>query len=281
MSRTRGDLDALVRDAPRLAAVPLALVAVHLLLAPATRDALAFEAATVEPVTMWTAAYVHVDEGHLWSNVAGYWLAVLPAWVLHVKWGRRDRFWAAVAVVLVAVPFVTAAGSYLAFRFVHGATETAVTRGFSGVVGGLAGVLFGSLVVFLAERYDRFRASMAAQFLLLVLSVLVLYGLAADVPLPLAALLVAGLVAAGVGVLPRDRRPAALYRAALAERWSLALVAYGACSLALLSVSLFPADVTTGGGITNVYSHAAGLVAGAGVPLATHRVRGGKPRGER
>lgn len=271
MEGSRGDVGALVRDAPLLLAVPGVLVATHLLLAPAARDALAFRAADLDPVTMWTAAYVHVDAGHLRSNVAGYCLAVLPAWVLHVKWRHRERFWVAVGVVLVAVPFATAAGSYLAFRFLHGATETAVTRGFSGVVGGIGGLLFGSLVAFLVDRYGRWRASMAAQFLLIALSGVLLYRLPADVSLPLVALLSAGLVAAAASLLPSERTPRALARAAWAERWSLALLAYGVCSLALLLWSLFPADVTTGGGFTNVYSHATGLVVGAAVTLTTHR----------
>jgi MFS family permease len=178
---------------------------------------------------LWTSAYVHLDDQHLFSNLQGYGTAIAPLYVLYWYWGRRRDLRRAILVMLLVFPFLVSGASYLVFGFVFHATETAATRGFSGIVAALAGFLFGSLVAFLAERYGRFRGISAGLLMLLVALGALLFSVSAVVAWWEMGVIALGIVLEASILVPREvlTRPSELRRV-VAENWeAFGVVVYG------------------------------------------------------
>lgn len=252
-------------DLALLAGIPAVLVLVHVAV-PSGGETLAFDHSTVDPLRTWTAAYVHLDDAHLRENLLGYGIAVLPLYTLYRTWGRRREFWTAVAVLLAVGPWVIAAGDYVAYRYVV-PLDGVVTRGFSGIVGGLAGLLWASVPAYVADEYGRWRAVRVGMVALLVPLVALLANLS-GLSVPTAAVVAIGLGAALANVVPRElwSDPAGLWASVRAEWLAVATVGYCVIAVALLLVNLFPAMLVDGGGVTNVFAHGIGLCFGSLVP---------------
>ncbi|MFB6142407.1 MAG: hypothetical protein ABEJ30_03585 [Halorientalis sp.] len=244
-------------DLAGVAAVPVALVAVHVGLSPETRAAWAFSHETVRPLALYTSTLVHVDAGHLLGNVSGYLAATVVAYGLSLQAGRRRWFRRTALAVLAVLPVAVGLTSYalLAAQF---PSLDPVTRGFSGVAAGFVGVLFVALSAALAATHGRRTALVVslAVWLLILAEVSVAYGdrwrWAA------VALAVGGWVLCVRDLVdgPGIPDPGALLRGRNAQ-FTLAVVL-----LAVLVAQLFPPDVVGDDGVTNVFAHGAGLVSG-------------------
>ena len=246
-------------------AIAAVLAGLHFLLPQSIQDQLVFQHANLNPLTMWTSAFVHLDNQHLFSNLQGYATAIAPLYILYWHWGRRRDLRRAVLLMLLVFPFLVSGASYLVFRFVYHASEMTVTRGFSGIVGALAGFLFASLVAFLADRYGRFRGLSAGMLMLLVALGALLFSVSAVVTWWEMGLVVFGIVLEASILVPREVlvRPGELRRV-FEENWeAFGLVVYGFLAVVVLVLGLFPAEVVHEGGMTNIFGHGVGFGLGA------------------
>ena len=240
--------------------VPLVLAAVHLLLPPAVQEAYVLRPDAATPVTLFTAAYLHVSDAHLLANVVGYGLGALSAYLLCLLLAERRWFRLSTLALLFGLPVLVNWTSLLVLDL-YFVDWSGRARGFSGVAAGFGGFALAALLAFVGRRTDRGTALFAgpAVLLLLLLEVLVIY--AGEFP-PTAT----ALVALGVGLclfeasrrwrrrgLPETRAEwLAAGLVALVVAWTLLVVGW-------IVAGLFPADVVDGGNFTNIFAHAIGF----------------------
>lgn len=257
VSRNRGV------DLAVLFAIPLVLVAVHVYV-PSARETLVFDHGNPTLLTAWTAGYVHLDATHLRSNVFGYFIAVFPTYVLFLAWNRRRRFWVGMVTLLLAGPVVVSYGNWLVFRLLLDGRAVAASRGFSGVVAGISGVLLVSLVAFVGDEYDRRRAFFGGQLVVLLLVGAELLAISPRVrPIEGTLLLVGvGLAVASLVPVRALGHPTTLWPTVRKNALAVGMLAYSTVALVYLFVALFPTDVVDGGQFTNVYGHAVGFLFG-------------------
>lgn len=258
----------LLRDLALLAALPAALALLHLFLPPSVHDALVFVHADPSPVTAWTAAFVHLDDQHLVSNVVGYSAAVLPAYLLFAYRDRRRAFWVALLAFLAVVPLVASTASYLVYKHVFHVSETAVSRGFSGVVAACYGLLYAGTVGFVRELSDWRRAVNFGLAVLLLVLVGILFRGGALEPV-VAAVAGVGVVLVGSDLVPRDawREPRRVLGQMAREPGSVLLIGYCALVVVVMVPGLFPLNWVQGGQVSNVVAHGVGF--GVGVLIET------------
>ncbi|MXR40702.1 rhomboid family intramembrane serine protease [Halobaculum sp. WSA2] len=123
----------LAADILLLAAVPTALLAVFALPLPVRRS-LAFSYMDPTPVTAYTAHFVHLEVGHLLSNLGGYLLVAPTAYLLARIRGSEMRFRVVLIATLVGLPFALSALNVVLVR-------PRVGYGASGIVSGLFSLL--------------------------------------------------------------------------------------------------------------------------------------------
>lgn len=248
-----------VVDAVALTAVGVLLLGIHLLVPASLQELLAFDHANVEPWAVYTAAFVHNSNIHLLGNLLGYGVGAAVAYSLCIQQDRRRWFWLTTGAFLTLLPILTNLTSYLALQSL-GLEPT--SRGFSGVVAGFAGFVLVALARDLADRYEASVGQSVGQamFILLLFEVAVIY---AGVP----SLSITGLVAVGVGLslVQLGRRG---YRAEWNDQQLQQVLVdfvFSALIVVLLAAFvwvLFPANITSSGGTTNIIAHGAGFVWG-------------------
>ncbi|MDZ7700587.1 MAG: hypothetical protein U5J98_00180 [Halobacteriales archaeon] len=261
MATTRRDYRGLALDALAIGAVAALLVGIHVLVPAGLRHELALQYARPDPLHALTAAYVHLTDAHLVGNVGG--LLAGGGWLLLVSWLADERRWArfSFAWFLTALPIaVGMTGAALV-----GGPLT--TRGFSGVVAGLAGFGLVGVGVVLHRAYgvDRWLAWDVVAAVTVVVAAEILWLVTGTLSTAAGGLLALGGVAT---VLPIAR---AGYHAGLpADRDGWRRLVGAAVTAGLLGllvvvfvVGLFPTDIASGESITNVLGHYLGLVYGA------------------
>jgi len=264
----------LVRDGLLIGSVPAILVAVHLGLSPATRARLAFDHGSLDAVTVFTSAFVHVDGQHLLGNVSGYLAAAALAYGLALQSGRRRWFRVTFACYLIGLPVAVGLTSYAILAWQFPGIDP-ITRGFSGVGAGFVGFVFVALVTGIRDAFTGRTALLVglAVWLLLLLEVSVIYAGRVTLPVGVA-------VAVGWGFslwsLLGDIDLAE-------ERWRHRWPAIGQiCTvvvfLGLFVAVLFPARIVTDGTVTNVFAHATGLLYGVAGATVTYVLSSGAPR---
>lgn len=271
-----GERGARVLDAAALLAVPLGLIAIHVLATPEQKSLLAFHYGSVEPHAFVTATYVHFGVEHLYSNVFGYVTAAVMAYLLCLQLGRRRWFRITVGVLVFVAPFAINAASFL-FLERYGGPPVVSGRGFSGVVAGLGGFVFVALLGYVARNHGRVVAAATGQ--LLVIALLVeLYLLWIGLPGPVAVLTFGSCLLVGVVGIALDAG-VPTGAAALRQRAAAAVpIALVAVLLGAFVAGLFPGSVVRDGVVLNVYAHAAGLVVGV-VTAAVVAVVVDEPKG--
>lgn len=260
---------ALLVDATAVLAVAALLGLVHVLVPPGVRGTYALEYGRADPFTALTAAYVHLNDAHLYGNLAG--LLAGGAWAIVLSHLAGERRWFRFAFLwfLLALPIaVGLSGAALV-------DEPVTTRGFSGVVAGFAGFgLVGVGVVL--QRWlgvDRWLAWDAVAGLTLVVAAEILWLVAGRIP-PIAG----GLLAAGFGLtmVPIGRAGLRTVRRADSVDWNRIVIAVVATVLLSVPVvgfvvGLFPTELAAEGSVTNVLSHYLGLVYGAVIAACGYR----------
>lgn len=247
---------AVVRDLVMVSSVAGLLVAIHVLVPPATRDQLAFHHGRVDIVSMFTSAFVHDDSRHLLGNVAGYLAPTVVAYGLCLQARARRWFFLTTGTFLAGLPVLVSATSYVALSYRYPGINP-VTRGFSGVGAAFMGFVLVALVAVIARAYGTRVAGFVglAIWLWLLVALSVIYsGLE-----PLVGLLAAvGWSLCGWGLVRTTRGPLDLRRIR-AQMESILSVGLIVVLLTLFVVVLFPADPVNGDAVTNVVAHAAGF----------------------
>jgi len=147
MSRRQGALTS--TDAVEIAilsGIVGVLVTVHFYLPEALRSQFLFMYGEPTIVSAWTAAILHDSVSHLASSVTWYATVMISAYALSMTWTRRRPFWFAVVGCLVLAPPMTKLGEYWLLKIQWNlVADATTTRGFSGVVSALGGLLYVSL----------------------------------------------------------------------------------------------------------------------------------------
>lgn len=243
-------------------AVAAVLTAIQLFIPQSVQQQSVFDHSEFVWYTLWTSAYVHLDLVHLYGNLVGFLVVMLA---LGILFDHRDRQpilrWSLICFILV-FPILVSLSDYVIFYRIIGA-ENAATRGFSGVVAGLFGLLLASLLEFVWEKTSIKEASGVG--LAIVLSTMVMM------------LVIGGeasfqtLLVGGFGVLlslllgtPWDniRRPRELLSDAKNNLEDVAVVFFEILSLVLFLPLLFPLGWLGENSLTNIFGHFAGLLLG-------------------
>ncbi|NEU57975.1 hypothetical protein [Halorussus sp. MSC15.2] len=232
-----------------------------MLLPVAVHDRLAFDHAAFDPVTLFTAAYVHAGTGHLLSNVGGYVSLSMVTYLVCLHADRRAWFRRTFPVFLVVLPVAVNLTSYalLETRF---PVASPVSRGFSGVVAGFGGFLLVAVAVHLRRTYSRETVFFVGQFAVLLLLGELLWIYAGRVTVLEGTAVTAGLALAVSGIASRTRGRTYgddHYRQVGIDLLYVGLVL---ALLVWLVFGLFPADPVADGTFTNVFAHGAGFVEG-------------------
>jgi len=246
--------------------------AIHVLVPGVVRGEFALDHADPTLVTMWTSAFLHHGWPHLAGNLVSYGLAILPAWVLAVRQQSRLNFWICVLVILVGFPLPLGLATDLAFQHLFTTLSSSVSMGFSGVVGGYVGLLFGFLTSYLAVRFNLQTALIGTLVILLSLFGLLLETYPTTGLLWLKATLLTGMIL-GVGFLTAVRwQPvdqftgSAIVSSVYRYRWPIGLILCCWMTLGVLTILLFPHPSSSLGYIPNIVGHTVGL--GGGYLLA-------------
>ncbi|AQL41209.1 hypothetical protein BV210_00115 [Halorientalis sp. IM1011] len=258
-----------VRDLGMIGAVAALLVWVHVALPPSIKTRLAFRHESVDPVSLYTSAFVHLDLMHLLSNVAGYVAAALVAYGLCVQIGNRRWFRVTFACFVLVFPVLVSLTSYAIIGLLYPGIEP-VSRGFSGVGAGFAGFVFVTLLAALTRLYDYRVAGYIglAIWLLLLFEVYLIY--VGNVTLPVGGLFVVGWGACLVGIGRASTGPLILSRSpSRVELLQILQTALVVILLVSFVSVLFPPEIVEDGTVTNIFAHAAGFLYGIGGAAVT------------
>lgn len=248
-----------------LLVIPVMLTVIYYGTSPSFQQTLALDHTNPHLYNFWTNALVHdhrPGDGHLLGNIVGYLLLVFPCWILQIYRDQERRFWTGLAIVIVIGPFIISASSYIAFYEILG-LELQNDRGFSGIVGALAGLLLMSILYTFAQKQEESIAvlSMGLYFGYMMLGLGVLTGRV--VAVGLGALII-------VGMFAGTQTQYVASAAELSEwgnknaRLSLVLVVAILVSVLAFAASL-PSDITSDGGVTNIVAHGTGILFGMAV----------------
>jgi membrane associated rhomboid family serine protease len=246
-------------DIAALTGIGAILLLIHFVVPSSLQSRLAFEYDQVRVWAIYTAAFVHNSNSHLFANLFGYTITVSFSYSLCIKQARRRWFWLTLGVFLVVLPILTNLTSYAAFQALD--IET-TSRGFSGVVAGLVGFLLASLAGSLIDQYgiDNARAVGQGIFILLLGEVAVIYSGLPSVSVIAALLLGLTLAFGELGVKALRRTwSEGERRSVMLES---AFVSLHVVVLTIFVWLLFPVEITSGGSTTNIIGHAGGFLWG-------------------
>lgn len=249
------------RDIALLATVPVLLGLVHVVVPASLRTALVLDHTAVDPLSLVTASYLHASTAHLGGNVLGYVVAVSGGYWLAVARGVRPWYLRSVAALLLVGPVLISLTSVAAFGALPPTPPSA--QGFSGIVGGLAGIVLVSLAAALGDEFDSVVGGALGNAMLLLLLDLVGLRLGDRLQLGTIGLSVVGFTIIGIQL---QRHEAFSFDRATVGRVTEALGLPGlfaAGALVSLVLALFPAGpLVVDGTFTNVFGHAAGVLWG-------------------
>lgn len=277
---TQVDSRDLVIDLAGLIGVAAFLAALYYLIPIDIQRSLAFNHRDPSIQSVWTHVLVHQHrpgDGHLIGNLKGYFQVVIPAWLLCLTRGQRRRFWLLFGSLLVLGPPVFAGFSYLILDIVLGVSPR-FDRGFSAVVGGLAGVL---LILAFEVIDEEMEPHDGYQLLLIIGSVI-----AASVALNqdgfarIAMFVASGgcLAAYAVGIATGKLTTVdSLAEWARENPLNTVLLGVGLFFAMNVFVGSLPGEWIREDSVVNIFGHAAGLVFGT---LATWIISDGFPESE-
>lgn len=251
------------------------IIAIHFLVPPPIHDSLVFDHSEFALHTLWTSAYVHIDDSHFFTNMMGYAVAIIPTWLIFSYYDRQRTLRRTLLLFFVAFPILLSMGSYLIYQFVLHADEAA-TRGFSGIVGAIFGLLFASILGVVREKtgwWETFGVG-SSLALLVMLGVLLRGGELETMTLVLGIL---GSAMALTFVIPwRFRDDPSQVLPTIREHASiLTLVLYGAGILIFFLPGMFPLDFIHDSSMVDIFGHAVGVFLGiiTGVILTSPGIR--------
>lgn len=277
---TRPDARPLLVDLGLLGAVAVVLVAVHSLVPAGVRNGLALQYADPDPFHAFTAAYVHLTDAHLRGNVAGFLLAGgVAAWLAHLA-GQRRWFHLSLLACLTVLP--VAVGMTAAAVVDAGV----VSRGASGVVAGLVGVVLVSPGVVFRRAFGSppWVGWNAVAALVIVVGAEIVWVVRGTIPPVIGGVLAVGLVLTLGQFAVRARHLGAVGVEGDFPQSLVGAVLTALVVLAVLTafvVGLFPAELVGADGVTNILAHYLGLVYGAVIAGWGSRYWSERPAGPR
>ncbi|WP_311174137.1 hypothetical protein [Halobellus ordinarius] len=242
--------------------LPVLLTVLHFGLPESTHQALVFDHSSFPSYTVFTGAFVHASNMHLYGNLAGYAMTIVYAYALTsnsdgLRWFRRTLL-----ISVFALPVLTNLTSYAVISWQY-PSAAPVSRGFSGVVGGFGGVLLVALYRTLRVKYNSAVAWTVGLCLFLILMQLIDIQYTGGLRLA-----VTGLVGASIVLLTGlyvyedgiSTDPVDIQRVGFGGL----LVGLVAVVLSVLVLALFPTASTLvdDGTFTNIFAHAAGFLWG-------------------
>lgn len=261
MAREGTAIRPLVVDAAAVTAVAGLLVGIHVLVPAGVRNELALQYGRPDPFHALTAAYVHLNDAHLYGNVEG--LLAGGAWAIGVSHLAGERRWFRISFLwfLTALPIaVGMTGAALL-------GEPVTSRGFSSVVAGLAGfgLVGAGVVLYRTFDVDRWLAWNVVAGLTVVVAAEVLWLVTGAVSPAAGGLLV---LALGLTQVPLARAGLRTGLPTDRDGWRRLLGAVVTTGLlgglvAGFVAGLFPTELAGDGSVTNVLGHYLGLAYGA------------------
>lgn len=253
-----------IGDIALIGGVSLLVAGVHLVIPPALQSRLALQYHDIEMWALFTSAFVHHSDSHLWSNLSGYVVASGLAYGLARTVDRRRWFRLALLAVVVVGPVVITTTSYVVWTQLA-ASVSGESRGFSGIAGACVGLVYVSLLLWIDTQWCRASAWWTGfgTYLLLMLELSVIYtgGVGPRVGLTAGA----GFVLVGRYAAERELPATHEARTDLGLAWLF--VGLVVVLLALLVFVLFPSTISNGGPTTNIVAHGVGVVYGVAVGL--------------
>lgn len=264
-----------VGDLVLLASIPGLLTAIHLLIPSGVQEQFVLRPDAIEPLTLFTSAYLHLTVDHLVSNLYGYAIGAGYAYLLCLWTGERRWFWLTVLTLLLALPVLVNLTSLWIFQAYY-PTLMAPIRGFSGVAAGFGGFVLVALLAFLRRDHSRVVVFFTAQFLILVLLWEILIRFSGTIPVFETAVVAIGMLLSLIEIVRRgyphglpDTR-----RGWIAAGTTIVIVVWVVVVLTVLVVGLFPSQLVDGGTFTNIFAHAAGFAYGIGISVWGYRYWG-------
>lgn len=250
-----------------LVALPLLLVVVHFLLPESVHQALLFDHSDFPSYTVFTGAFIHASDMHLYRNLVGYTLAVAYAFALSYYSGGLRWFWRTFLASIIVLPILANITSYVILSWQYPGADPA-SRGFSGVVGGFGGVLLVALYRMLRVKYNDDIAWTICLSLFLLLMQLIDIRYSGQLQ-PV----VTGLTGLGIALMAalyvneHDLSQMGLDEVRRIGFGALLVVLVGTV-LAVMILALFPqpSALVEDGTFTNIFAHAAGFLWGSLFP---------------
>lgn len=261
-----------LRETLVLCSIPVVLAFLYYAASISLQEYLTLNHTNPRWFAFWTNAFVHEHQqgdAHLVENVVAYLLLVFPAFALFRIRGVSRRFWVAFVLIVLIGPVVSSVSSYIAFHEIL-ALQIQNDRGFSGVVGAFDGFLIVTILYVLGREQPEPVAllSMGLYFAYLLMGLGATTGRVTLLAVGVVVLL-ATTVAGRSGYVARWSELSEWgYRN---RRLGIALVV--ACFVSTLAfAAALPSDITTGGSVTNIVAHGAGILFGMLVGAVTPRL---------
>jgi hypothetical protein len=268
----------LLFDLGVLAAIPAVLVGIHFGV-PSAYELLAFDHAKVRGYTLFTSAYVHGSDTHLYDTVWAYAEIIGLPYFLAIGTAGRRWFYQVTLAFLVVLPVLVSITDYLVLGPVF--TPTApTTLGFSYIVAGFVGLYIVCIVRLVGYRYSREHAELTG----LVLGIMIIQTVAARYNPQLTVVSIAAIIAAGVIYIRRSVTGGRTVPS-LHIRWNRRVivdtlfVAFLATVAGLFVLWFFPPpeQIIRDSGAVDIIGHAAGLVYGSVIALIALRLEPSAP----
>lgn len=237
------------------------LIGLHFFLPETVRSLLVFDHSRFSVYTLWSSAWVHIDNDHLFNNILGYTLGMGLVWFIFERRNRQRPLQRIFIVILSVYPVLISLTSFAILQFVLQATD-AITRGFSGINSAILGLLYVSI---LETTYDH-RGWRGVYGLALGIILLTMVGMAQRASVLTWKII--GVSSIGVVLCLSYIFPLNLWKMDdIKERLrengdDFAIISYGAIVLSLVLPRIFPLNWVRGDQIINIFGHFAGLIYG-------------------
>ena len=246
-----------------LSGVAGVLIVVHFFLPEPLRSQFLFTYGKPTIVSAWTAAILHDSVSHLASSVTWYAIVMASAYALSMTWTRRRPFWFAVVGCLVLAPPMTKLGEYWLLKIQWNlVADATTTRGFSGVVSALGGLLYVSLARTATAKYGY--AAGVATTGIIVLGALSALAFTSAVLSPSVAVVLCAIVAFAIGIGIVSTRPKIpmWWAWARSQRYELLRIGVGSAVVVVLLSQLFQVQLDETGRFVSVIAHGTGFATG-------------------
>lgn len=252
-------------DISLLLGIPVTLAALHFLIPDVVYSDLWFYYSDPNVLSAWTAAYTHGSNQHLLNNVASYGLTISVAYyLLAILMNARNVFWMATTVLLLVTPFITTAFDYgVLYEYYELFPSDADSKGFSGIVGGFAGMTLGGIGVYVSRQHGIWTGlhSVVGVFLAAASLLSIVHGTFSP---RTGLLLIIGFSALGATYISlEDVKSRARVTETIQANAEVIVVVVGfGMIVCVLAYSLVPVEVVQSDSFVNVYSHATGFLFG-------------------